>query len=39
VTCLFSDRGFDLRPLLRGTASDEEILNALRGIWSARTDR
>jgi cyclic pyranopterin phosphate synthase len=39
VTCLFSDHGFDLRPLLRGTASDEEILNALRGIWNARTDR
>jgi cyclic pyranopterin phosphate synthase len=39
VTCLFSDRGFDLRPLLRGDASDEQILDALRGVWSARTDR
>ncbi len=39
VTCLFSDRGFDLRPLLRGTASDEEILAALQGIWTGRTDR
>jgi GTP 3',8-cyclase len=39
VTCLFSDSGFDLRPLLRGTASDDEILEALRGVWSARTDR
>jgi cyclic pyranopterin phosphate synthase len=39
VTCLFSDRGFDLRPLLRGSASDDEILEALRGVWTARTDR
>lgn len=39
VTCLFSDRGFDLRPLLRGAASDDEILAALRGVWTARTDR
>jgi GTP 3',8-cyclase len=39
VTCLFSDSGFDLRPLLRGGASDDEILEALRGLWSARTDR
>ena len=39
VTCLFSNHGFDLRPLLRGTASDEQILEALRGVWTARTDR
>jgi cyclic pyranopterin phosphate synthase len=39
VTCLFSDRGFDLRPLLRGSASDKQILEALAGVWGARTDR
>ncbi|MEX2301409.1 MAG: GTP 3',8-cyclase MoaA [Bryobacterales bacterium] len=39
VTCLFSNHGFDLRPLLRGNASDEQILEALRGLWSARADR
>jgi cyclic pyranopterin phosphate synthase len=38
-TCLFAVRGHDLRALLRGGASDEEITAALRGIWSARTDR
>jgi cyclic pyranopterin phosphate synthase len=38
-TCLFAVRGHDLRALLRGGASDEEITAALRGIWGARTDR
>lgn len=36
--CLFASRGYDLRDLLRGGASDDEIANALRSIWSARTD-
>jgi cyclic pyranopterin phosphate synthase len=39
VTCLFSDHGFDLRPLLRGGVSDQQILEALRGVWTARADR
>jgi cyclic pyranopterin phosphate synthase len=38
-TCLFAVRGHDLRELLRGGASDDELNTALRGIWSARTDR
>jgi cyclic pyranopterin phosphate synthase len=38
-TCLFAVRGHDLRGLLRGGASDDELTTALRGIWSARTDR
>jgi GTP 3',8-cyclase len=38
-TCLFAVRGHDLRALLRGGASDQELTAALRGIWSARTDR
>jgi cyclic pyranopterin phosphate synthase len=38
-TCLFAVRGHDLRALLRGGASDEELTASLRGIWGARTDR
>jgi len=39
VTCLFASGGFDLRELLRGDATDEELLTAVRSVWSARTDR
>jgi len=38
-TCLFGTIGHDLRALLRGGASDEEIRAAIQRIWSARTDR
>jgi len=38
-TCLFAGEGFDLRALLRGEASDGEIADKVRGIWSARSDR
>jgi GTP 3',8-cyclase len=38
-TCLFAVRGHDLRALLRGGASDDELTAALRGIWGTRTDR
>ena len=38
VLCLFADRGYDLRTLLRGGASDEELEQAIGRIWSARTD-
>jgi cyclic pyranopterin phosphate synthase len=38
-TCLFAVRGHDLRALVRGGASDEDLTAALRGIWGARTDR
>ncbi len=38
-TCLFAARGHDLRAPLRLGASDEEIAEQLRGIWSSRTDR
>jgi cyclic pyranopterin phosphate synthase len=38
-TCLFARRGHDLRALLRGGASDLEIAERTRGIWSARGDR
>jgi cyclic pyranopterin phosphate synthase len=38
-TCLFAVRGHDLRALLRGGASDKELLEAIGRIWSRRTDR
>jgi GTP 3',8-cyclase len=38
-TCLFAVRGHDLRAVLRGGASDAELADAVRGIWTRRTDR
>jgi GTP 3',8-cyclase len=38
-TCLFSLRGHDLRAPLRSGATDEELAETLRGVWTARTDR
>jgi cyclic pyranopterin phosphate synthase len=38
-TCLFAVRGHDLRALLRGGATDEELVEAIGQIWSGRTDR
>ena len=38
-TCLFGIKGFDLRELVRGGASDEEISQAIARVWSKRTDR
>ena len=38
-TCLFAVRGHDLRAPLRAGATDEELTEALRGIWTKRTDR
>jgi cyclic pyranopterin phosphate synthase len=38
-TCLFAVRGFDLRGLVRGGASDEELRAAVEGVWKARADR
>ncbi len=37
--CLFANQGHDLRSLLRGNATDEELSSAIGHIWSARTDR
>lgn len=39
LLCLYADRGLDLRPALRGGASDAEIAALLREAWSARSDR
>ena len=38
-TCLFATHGHDLRGLLRGGATDAEILASLSQLWRARTDR
>jgi len=38
-TCLFADAGHDLRALLRGGHSDDEIAAAIGLIWNERTDR
>jgi len=38
-TCLFAMAGYDLRGLLRGGSSDQEISDAIARIWQARTDR
>lgn len=37
--CLFATQGHDLRALLRGNHSDEEISAAIGPIWQARDDR
>jgi len=37
--CLFATNGHDLRSLLRGGASDDELASAIGHIWQARGDR
>jgi cyclic pyranopterin phosphate synthase len=37
-TCLFASQGQDLRALLRGGASDAEILALLDSVWRRRVD-
>jgi cyclic pyranopterin phosphate synthase len=39
VTCLFSQAGHDVKRLLRGGASDDEICGFLSWMWKRRTDR
>jgi cyclic pyranopterin phosphate synthase len=36
---LFALRGHDLRAPLRAGATDEELVETLRGVWTKRTDR
>jgi cyclic pyranopterin phosphate synthase len=38
-TCLFAARGTDLRALLRRGATDDELAEAIGGVWRARADR
>lgn len=37
--CLFATHGHDLRHLIRGGASDEQLASAIAGIWHQREDR
>ncbi|MEO7392514.1 MAG: GTP 3',8-cyclase MoaA [Ramlibacter sp.] len=37
--CLFASHGHDLRSLIRGNASDEQLASAIGQIWHARSDR
>ena len=37
--CLFATQGHDLRSLIRGGASDEDIQSAIGQIWQRRDDR
>jgi cyclic pyranopterin phosphate synthase len=38
-TCLFANRGHDLRALLRGGADDAKLAAAIASVWGARNDR
>ena len=38
-TCLFAQRGYDLKTLGRGPANDEEIAAAIASVWTVRSDR
>jgi cyclic pyranopterin phosphate synthase len=38
-TCLFAQRGYDLKALLRAGAGDAAIAEAVTGIWQRRADR
>ena len=37
--CLFAGQGHDLRALLRGGASDADLVSAIAALWQRRTDR
>ncbi len=37
--CLFASRGHDLKPLLRGGASDTDLSSAIAALWQGRADR
>jgi cyclic pyranopterin phosphate synthase len=38
-TCLFAVRGTDLRALLRGGATDDDLREAIAAVWALRADR
>jgi len=38
-TCLFAEKGYDLKGLLRSDADDEALAAEVAGIWNGRTDR
>ncbi|MDA8610208.1 GTP 3',8-cyclase MoaA [Candidatus Poseidoniaceae archaeon] len=38
-TCLFSEKGFDIRGILRFGASSQEVAELIQNIWTKRDDR
>jgi cyclic pyranopterin phosphate synthase len=38
-TCLFAQQGHDLKSLLRGGATDDDIRDSIAAVWRARSDR
>jgi cyclic pyranopterin phosphate synthase len=38
-TCLFATQGTDLRQAIRAGASDEELFELIRSVWTGRRDR
>jgi cyclic pyranopterin phosphate synthase len=38
-TCLFAVKGFNLRDLIRGGATDDETSQAIVSLWNKRSDR
>ena len=36
--CLFAAKGYDLRSLIRGAATEEDLASAIGHIWQGRTD-
>jgi cyclic pyranopterin phosphate synthase len=38
-TCLFAVRGHDLRALIRGGATDDDLETSVRTVWGGRADR
>jgi cyclic pyranopterin phosphate synthase len=37
--CLFANQGYDLRSLIRGKATDDDLASAIGHIWNGRADR
>ena len=38
-TCLFAAKGYDLREIVRGGATDEELRASIARVWNRRSDR
>ena len=38
-TCLFADEGYDLKSIIRGGGSDEDLSRAIAAVWQRREDR
>jgi cyclic pyranopterin phosphate synthase len=38
-TCLFAERGYDLKSILRAGGSDAQLARAIAAVWQRREDR